>query len=88
MADARVGFCDNKRVEAESVRVRMEGESASVCVEGESAKGSPHRDESVVEAEEREWRVLGFPNWNSKKIIFLSFKKKIQFSISFRESKF
>jgi len=46
MADARVGFCDNKRVEAESARVR---------VEGESAKGSPHRDESVrVEAEGRE----------------------------------
>ncbi|KAL9289836.1 hypothetical protein ACSQ67_024400 [Phaseolus vulgaris] len=28
MADARVGFCDNKRVEGESARARMEGESA------------------------------------------------------------
>jgi len=35
MADARVGFCDNKRVEGESARARMEGESARVCVEGE-----------------------------------------------------
>jgi len=35
MADARVGFRDNKRVEAESVRVREEAESGRVCVEAE-----------------------------------------------------
>jgi len=37
MADARVGFRDNKRVEAESARVQKEAESARVRVEAEGA---------------------------------------------------
>jgi len=37
MANARVGFRDNKRVEAESARVCEEAESARVRVEAESA---------------------------------------------------
>ena len=37
VADARVGFRDNKRLEAESARIREEAESARVRVEAESA---------------------------------------------------
>jgi len=37
MADVGVGFHDNKRVEAESAKVREEAESARVRVEAESA---------------------------------------------------
>ena len=38
IADARVGFHDNKRVEAESARVRVEVENTRVCEETESAR--------------------------------------------------
>ncbi|KAL9330941.1 hypothetical protein ACSQ67_000551 [Phaseolus vulgaris] len=38
MADARVGFRDNKRVEAESARVRVEAENARACEETKNAR--------------------------------------------------